>query len=102
MLDDTLLAFQMSKSVPQDGLLLIEGWLQALQGVPGADVIDAELRELRTGLRAPQPDAHRISVILQTLAGHTTKLLQSQAAQGPMTVKLQELVTVLRNVSGRL
>ena len=105
MLVDTLGAFGEGSSAvisPERGILLIEGWLQALQGDTGAERIRAELEALRDNLSSGSIDGNLIRHLLLGMAHHTSTLAgEPSAATGQIPDQLRQLATVLRNFSSQ-
>lgn len=105
MLTDTLGAFGEGSSVlisPEQGILLIEGWLNALQGDTGAERIRAELGALRDNLASGSIDANLIRHLLLNMAHHTSTLAgEPSAATGQLPDQLRQLATTLRNFSSQ-
>lgn len=105
MLTDTLGAFGEGSAAvlsPERGLLLIEGWLNALPGDVGAERILAELTALRDHLRSGHPDAERIRHLLLSMASHTASLSHEPGVGGDVAKQLTQLVNALRNFSSQL
>lgn len=105
MLTDTLGAFSEGSSVvisPERGILLIEGWLNALQGDTGAERVRAELEALRNNLSSGTIDGNLIRHLLLSMASHTTTLAgEPSAATGQLPDQLRQLATTLRNFSSQ-
>lgn len=105
MLIDTLGAFgEGSTEVisPDRGLLLIEGWLNALQGDVGAERVRAELETLRDSLASGKPDGNMIRHLLLSMASHTSTLAgEPSVADGQTASQLRQLANALRNFSSQ-
>ncbi len=105
MLADTLGAFGEGSSVvitPERGLLLIEGWLNALRGDVGAERVRAELETLRDNLASGNPDGNMIRHLLLSMASHTSTLAgEPSAADGHTDGQLRQLANALRNFSSQ-
>lgn len=74
MLIDTMGIFSASGPVTlsaERGILLIEGWLNALQGNVGTERIISEMEKLRDLLKENDPDDGAIRSILLNLSLHT-------------------------------
>jgi hypothetical protein len=105
MLTDTLGAFGEGSAVvisPGQGVLLIEGWLNALRGDVGAERIRAELETLRDNLASGNPDGNLIRHLLLSMASHTAALAGEPSVAGGQTDdQLQQLANALRNFSSQ-
>lgn len=105
MLTDTLGAFGEGSTtvvVPDRGILLIEGWLNALRGDVGAERIRAELETLRDNLASGSPDGNMIRHLLLSMASHTSTLAgEPSVANGQMASQLRQLADALRNFSSQ-
>jgi len=107
MLADTLGLFGSGRDAsaitqsPDQGLLLIEGWLNALRGDGPTSAISAELAELRTHLRSERPDQDRIRQLLMNLAGHTDRITKDPAIDPQTSSQLKQLVDSLRNLGSQ-
>ena len=105
MLTDTLGAFGEGSTAiiaPERGILLIEGWLNALQGDTGAERIRAELESLRDNLASGNIDGNLIRHLLLGMAHHTSTLAgEPSAATGQLPNQLRQLATILRNFSSQ-
>jgi hypothetical protein len=105
MLTDTLGAFGEGSSVditPDRGLLLIEGWLNALRGDVGAERVRAELETLRDNLASGNPDGNMIRHLLLSMASHTSTLAgEPSVADGQTESQLRQLANALRNFSSQ-
>jgi len=105
MLTDTLGAFGQGKTTTitaERGILLLEGWLNALRGDVGAERILAELSTLRDRLKEPTPDGEQIRHLLLSIASHTASLSHEPTIEPAVERHLKQLVTVLRDVSSQL
>lgn len=105
MLADTLGAFGDDSGVvvsPERGILLIEGWLNALRGDVGAERVRAELETLRDNLASGNPDGNMIQHLLLSMASHTATLAgEPSAADGHTPDQLRQLASALRNFSSQ-
>lgn len=104
MLTDTLGAFgDGSSSVisPERGILLIEGWLNALRGDVGTERIKAELETLRDDLASGEPDGNMIRHLLLSMASHTEILASEPSVNSEQADQLRQLADVLRNFSSQ-
>lgn len=105
MLEDTLTTFRggnESGVSPAQGVMLIDGWLQALQGDPNLDQLDAQLNELRAELQVSQPHSQRIRQLMESLANRTEQIAEGPNAEGTWTGGLESLSQLLRNFGGKL
>ncbi|GAB4021800.1 hypothetical protein [Spirosoma koreense] len=105
MLTDTLGAFGDGHHVqitPEQGLLLLEGWLNALPGDVGAERILAEIGTLRDHLKTGVYDGEKIRHLLLSMASHTLALSHEPAVDGTTAHQLKQLANSLRNFTGQL
>ncbi|GAB3895695.1 hypothetical protein [Spirosoma agri] len=105
MLNDTLGAFGEGKTTvlsAEQGILLLEGWLNALQGDIGAERILAELAELRNHIKQDDYDNEKIRHLLLSLASHTSTLSHEPRVDLTTAGQLKQLVNALRNFSSQL
>ncbi len=105
MLEDTLGIFRdgnQSGVSPAQGVMLIDGWLQALQGEPNLEQLESQLNELRTELQAAQPDSQHIRQVLLSLADQAQQVAEGPNAQGTWTGGLESLSKILRNFPDKL
>lgn len=84
--------------LPAQGMMLIDGWLQALQGDPNLDQLTGQLSELRTALQAAQPDESYVRQLLLSLADKAQEVAEAPNSEGTWTGGLESLSTILRNV----
>ncbi|GAB2599819.1 hypothetical protein [Spirosoma areae] len=101
MLNDTLSAFRsndLAAVSPVQGVMLIDGWLQALQGDSNLDQLQGQLNELRTALQAAQPDGQYIRDLLVSLADKTQEVAEGPDSEGTWTGGLESLSKILRNL----
>jgi hypothetical protein len=108
MLADTLGAFdqfdQESTAVisPERGLLLVEGWLNALRGDVGAERVRAELEVMRDCLASDTPDLNKIRHLLLSMASHTAALAgEPSVGSDEMASQLRHLANILRTFSSQ-
>ncbi len=104
MLTDTLGAFGDGNTAviaPDRGILLLEGWLNALQGDMGTARIKAELEALRDNLKTGQPDTNAIRHSLLSMASHTIALSGEPIVDSATKLHLTDLATALRNFSSQ-
>ena len=108
MIDDTLTTFKegaQSDVSPAQGVMLIDGWLQALDQDPNLDQLKHDLTTLRqhlNGADEQQLDKTIIRNLLNSLADQTEKLVQGPSAQGQWTGRLESMALILRNFGNRL
>jgi hypothetical protein len=105
MLTDTLGAFGEGSATilsAERGILLLEGWLNALPGDVGAERILAELVDLRDHLKSEQHDSDKIRHLLLSLATHTAALSHEPSVDQATAGQLKQLVNALRNFSSQL
>ena len=105
MLADTLGAFGEGSAAiisPERGILLVEGWLNALRGDVGTERIRAELETLRDDLASGTPDGNMIRHLLLSMASHTATLAgEPSVNDGQTDDKLRQLANTLRNFSSQ-
>ena len=100
MLNDTLTTLRDNDRFavsPAQGIMLIDGWLQALQSDSNLDQIKGQLNELRTALQAAQPDEHYIRELLTSLADKTQEVAEDPTSEGTWTGGLESLSKILRH-----
>ncbi|WP_338875225.1 hypothetical protein WBJ53_06335 [Spirosoma sp. SC4-14] len=105
MLEDTLGAFRNDSDggISQaQGVMLIDGWLQALEGDPNLDQIKGQLNELRDELQAPQPDHRHVRELMLSLADKTQEIAEEPVSEGVWTGGLESLSKILRSFGGKL
>ena len=104
MLTDTLGAFGEGSATilsPDQGQLLLEGWLNALRGDAGTERIQSELEDLRDHLRSDDPDPEKIRRLLLNMATHTSTLADQPSVGEPTADQLRQLANALRNFSSQ-
>ena len=104
MLNDTLSTFRNNGQAdisPAQGIMLIDGWLQALQGDPNLEQLTGQLGELRTALQAAQPDESYIRDLLTSLADKTQAVAEDANSEGTWTGGLESLSIILRNFGNK-
>lgn len=102
MLTDTLSAFRGTSQLaisPAQGITLIDGWLQALQGDPNLDQLKGLLNELRTALQAAQPDESYVRNLLGGLADKAQEIAEDTNSEGTWTGGLESLSKILRTIA---
>jgi hypothetical protein len=87
---------------PVDGIQLINGWLEVIQGTQRTANIENQLIELRGQLQFAKPDPDRIRNLLASLADNTTQIAQGSNVQEQTVGKLEKLATALRNLGDKL
>jgi hypothetical protein len=104
MLTDTLGAFgegNLAVISPEQGILLLEGWLNALPGDVGAERIMAEIATLRDHLKTGEYDDEKIRHLLLSMASHTSTLSHEPVVDSATATQLSQLAQALRNFSNR-
>ncbi|WP_420147797.1 hypothetical protein [Spirosoma sp.] len=104
MLNDTLTTFRNNDKAaisPAQGVMLIDGWLQALQGDPNLDQLTGQLGELRTALQAAQPDDQYIQDLMTSLADKAQQVAEDPNSEGTWTGGLESLSKILRNFGSK-
>lgn len=109
LIDETVNAFDsgISNIEPQDGIALIDKWLDRLDevGDDATDEIADTLEELRGELdpdqNEGQPDTQLIAEILEDLITQTQGVMQSAEASAEQT-ELSQLVATLENLHRQL
>lgn len=105
LLRDTLGAFGEGSATvlsPEQGLLLPEGWLNALAGDVGTERITAETVQLRDHLKTGQPNAEHIRHLMLSMASHTSVIAHEPGVGTKTATQLGQLGSVLRNFSSQL
>lgn len=105
MLTDTLGAFGdgIHKTISaEQGILLLEGWLNALPGDIGAERILSEITALRDHLKTGHFDGEKIRHLLLAMASHTSALSHEPIVDEATARQLQQLAHALRNFSNQL
>ncbi|MBD2751622.1 hypothetical protein [Spirosoma validum] len=104
MLNDTLSTFRNSTQEaisPAQGVMLIDGWLQALDGDPNLDQLKGQLNELRTALQAAKPDEQYVRDLLTSLADKAQAVAEDSNSEGTWTGGLESLSKILRNLGSK-
>lgn len=104
MLTDTLGAFgegTLATVSPEQGILLLEGWLNALPGDVGAERIMAEIAALRDHLKTGDYDTEKIRHLLLSMASHTATLSHEPVVDESTGHQLTQLAQALRNFSNQ-
>ena len=105
MLEDTLTTFRGSGEsgvTAAQGVMLIDGWLQALQGDANLSQLEILLNQLRVELQAAQPDGHTIRQLMNNLADQAQQAAEGSNAEGTWTGGLESLSKILRNFGSNL
>ena len=105
MLEDTLTTFRdgnQSGVSPAQGVMLIDGWLQALQGDANLGQLEGQLNELRAELQVAQPNSQRIRQLMESLADQAQQVAEGPNAEGTWTGGLESLSKILRNFGNKL
>lgn len=106
MLRNTLDAFRGNGQETTDvslaqGILLIGGWLQALQGDPNIEPIKVQLGELQTALGADSLNEEYIRSLLVSLADKAQVVAEDVNSEGTWTGGLESLSKILRNFGSK-
>ena len=99
MLNDTLSTFRANNLEiisPAQGVTLLDGWLQALDGDPNLDQMKGQLTELQTALQAAQPDDQYVRDLLTSLADKAQQVAEDPNSEGTWTGGLESLSKILR------
>lgn len=105
MLEDTLTTFRDGTQAgvsPVQGVMLIDGWLQALQGDPNLGGLEGHLNELRVELQSAQPDTQHVRQLMEKLADKAQEVAEGPTAEGTWTGGLESLSKILRNFGSKL
>ncbi|GAB3895701.1 hypothetical protein [Spirosoma agri] len=87
---------------PTDGVQLISGWLNVIEGTKSTELIEEKLKELRSQLQFANPDTDRVRGLLLDLADHTELVSQGSAIEGPIVQKLEGLVDSIQKLAEQL
>lgn len=105
MLEDTLGVFRDNTywSVTEaQGVMLIDGWLQALEKNGNVEPIRTALTALRKELNNSSPDRNQVKSLLNQLADHAQAFAQAPTSEGVWTGSLQQMSVVLRQFSEQI
>lgn len=105
MLNDTLGAFGDGRDVQltaDQGILLLEGWLNALPGDVGAERILSEINTLRDHLKEEQIDSEKVRHLLLSMATHTLTLSHEPVVDPTTAHQLHLLANALRNFTNQI
>lgn len=84
------------------GILLLEGWLNALPGSIGIGRILSELETLRDHLKTGEYNGETIRTLLLNLASHTLTISHEPLVDDDTTVQLEQLAHALRNFTNQI
>ena len=101
MLDNTLAIIRNDSQpiTPDQGITLIDGWLQALQGDPNMEQLTGQLTELRTALQDTSPNTKYIRELMASLADKAQAIADDENSEGTWTGGLESLSKILRHYS---
>ena len=105
MLEDSLAVFrnnEVEAVTPAQGIMLIDGWLQALQGDPNLDPMRQQMTELRTELQSATLNSQRIKLLLGELADHAQQTAEAPTSEGTWTGGLESFSKLLRHFASQL
>lgn len=105
MLEDSLAVFRNNEQetvTPAQGVMLIDGWLQALQGDPNLDPMRQQMTELRDELQSATPNSQRIKLLLNELANHAQQTAEAPSSEGTWTGGLESFSKLLRHFASEL
>jgi hypothetical protein len=105
MIEDTLDFFQGNDGLEvthAQGVMLIDGWLQALERDANVDKIRNDLTLLREELNGTTPDPDTIKTLLVQLADEAQDMAQRPFSEGMWTGRLQSMSELLRNFSNQI
>lgn len=108
MIEDTLATFRdgaESDVSAAQGVMLIDGWLQALDQDPNVDALKRDLRTLREYINSTNEQSIDPAVVrdlLNSLANQTEAFAQGPSAEGQWTGRLESMAIILRNFGNRL
>ncbi len=105
MLEDSLAVFrndEVEAVTPAQGIMLIDGWLQALQGDPNLDQMRQQMTEMHAELLLSTPNSQRIKLLLNELANHAQQTAEAPTSEGTWTGGLENFSTLLRSFASKL
>lgn len=105
MLIDTLGAFgdgTHASITAEQGILLLEGWRNALPGNVGTERILGEITALRDHLKSGHADGETIRQWLLNMSSHMMILSHEPSVDRATVPQLQQLATVLRNFTNQI
>ena len=105
MLTDTLGAFgdgTQAKISAERGLLMLEGWLNALPGSIGIGRILSEIETLRDHLKTGEYDNELIRTLMLNMASHTLTISHEPMVDEATAHQLGQLASALRNFTNQI
>ncbi|OIN56030.1 hypothetical protein BLX24_26960 [Arsenicibacter rosenii] len=105
MLDDTLTLFRENESSAissAQGVMMIDGWLQALDKDANLGHIKDGLTALRNHLNAGHPDPGKVRELMGQLANQVEDVAQGPYSQGQWTGGLQSMAQIIRQFGNSL
>ena len=105
MLTDTLGAFgdgTQADISAERGLLLLEGWLNALPGSIGIGRILSEIETLRDHLKTGEYDNELIRTLMLNMASHTLTISHEPMVDETTAHQLEQLANALRNFTNQI
>lgn len=105
MLIDTLGAFgdgTHANISAERGLLMLEGWLNALPGSVGIGRILSEIQTLRDHLKTTDYDHELIRNLILNMASHTITLSHEPFVDNTTSRQLGQLASALRNFTNQI
>ena len=102
MLEDTLETFQTDdypSVTPAQGVMLIDGWLQALENDLNVEAMQTALNTLREQLNSPAPDRNEVKNSLIQLADQIQDSVRGLSPEHQLTDSLQRMGVILRDFS---
>jgi hypothetical protein len=95
ILHSTLQTMSQQNVAPATGADLIKSWITALKNVDDAQPLSEQLGELYDELINPQPDAARVTQLLNSMANHTQTI--SRKYKGTKAEEMIQLADSLRS-----
>lgn len=105
MLEDTVEVFQdkaYAAVTAAQGVMLIDGWLQALENDSNVESVQLALNQLREQLNSPTPDRNEVKRLLNQLSRQVQEVAQAPTSEGTWTGGLQSMGIILREFSEQL
>ena len=105
MLEDSLAVFRNNEAeavTPAQGIMLIDGWLQALQGDSNLNPMREQMIELRNELQSATPNSQRIKLLLNESANHAQQTAEAPTSEGTWTGGLESFSKLLRHFASQL
>lgn len=87
---------------PQDGLGLIDHWLNSLREGENTREVANALEQLKNQLGSDQPNPEQLHQTIKTLAEKTKFLSTEVGPEGDLFIRLEGLVTALQQFSDKL